>query len=105
MAPLLLAICLGIALGLFVNHSQWKTTLGRLQKFFLLLMLFLLGAKLGADGDIQAHLFTIGIRALVLSSFTVAGSVCTLYCLKLLMIKGAPTGLTRPEKVEEVDSC
>ncbi|NMB26406.1 MAG: lysine exporter LysO family protein [Firmicutes bacterium] len=85
MLPLLLAVCLGIAVGWVSDLSQWNNTIHILTRCFLLLMLFSLGAKLGTSTHIHGNLAAMGLQALVFSILTVAGSILAVYCLSPLL--------------------
>jgi uncharacterized membrane protein YbjE (DUF340 family) len=59
--------------GLLPN--RWTSYIPKLSRGFLLLMLFALGARVGASPEVQAHLASLGFRALVISLATILGSV------------------------------
>lgn len=53
----------------------WKSYIPKLGRGFLLLMLFALGAKVGASREVQSHLAALGFKALVISFAAILGSV------------------------------
>ncbi|NLK09067.1 MAG: lysine exporter LysO family protein [Firmicutes bacterium] len=81
MVPLLLAVCLGAALGWFCDVSKWNARIRRSTRGFLILMLFFLGAQLGINTELHAKMLTLGFRGLMFSIFTIAGSMIAVYFL------------------------
>ena len=67
-----------IALGALVGsrravRGKKLTWLGRLQTVVLILLIFTLGVEIGADEQVVASLGSIGLSALVITLFVLAG--------------------------------
>lgn len=80
MQEIMIAIVAGILLGWFdVFGYKVKLTLSRLSTACLFLMLICLGAKIGCDADLLAHIEVLGWQSLVLGGMTIIGSMLALY--------------------------
>jgi Membrane protein of unknown function (DUF340). len=71
-------ICLGIGIltGILLHKLKWISSI--VEKFTTLviyLLLFTLGLKAGLDKTIMSRLHTLGFTALLISIFTILGSV------------------------------
>ena len=71
--------------GLIVAHIKPKQVsklpIDGIILFSLILLLTVMGARLGVDPDVMGELGTLGINALLLAIFTIAGSVLALMLL------------------------
>ncbi len=66
----------GVVIGWFVRvPSALSSQLGRLASLSLFVMLFALGAQIGSDKTLLDKLGALGLEALVLCLFSIAGSV------------------------------
>ncbi|MFC0877107.1 LysO family transporter [Saccharicrinis sp. FJH2] len=88
MLTILLIFVAGILTGHFVKKrkkiiktSNWLTFIS------VLALLFLLGYEAGHNPQVQAHFDTIGIKALVISLFSVAGSIIFIVIFNRLILK------------------
>ena len=96
MQEILLAIVLGIAIGLFNLLSyKIKFYLSKLSTLCLCTMLFCLGAKIGCDDALLAKLGTLGLQA----GAVAFGAVCGSVALGFLVTKF----IARPADVEAED--
>ena len=96
MQEILLAIVLGIAIGL-LNLLSYKIKVG-LNKFStvcLCTMLFCLGAKIGCDDALLAKLGTLGLQAGAVAFGAVCGSVALVFLVTKF--------IARPADVEAED--
>lgn len=98
MQEIMLAIALGIAVGL-ANLLSYKIKfyLSKLSTLCLCIMLFCLGAKIGCDGALLAKLDTLGVQAGAIAFGAVAGSII---CLGAVI-----KFLARPADTEEETPC
>lgn len=79
-----------IALGALVGsrravRGKELTWLGRLQTVVLILLIFTLGVEIGADEQVVASLGSIGLSALVITLFVLAGSVLAVLLIRKCM--------------------
>ncbi|MFB6343893.1 LysO family transporter [Saccharicrinis sp. FJH62] len=88
MLTILLIFVAGILTGQFVKKqkkiiktSNWLTFIS------VLALLFLLGYEAGHNPQVQAHFDTIGIKALVISLLSVAGSIIFIVIFNRLILK------------------
>ena len=90
-------VLLGSRLSLGERAARW---LGRLQFFSLMVLIVTLGLKLGADDQVIASLGQIGLSALLITVFAMAGSLLCVTLLRRFVLKldrfGRPAG-TGPE--------
>jgi len=75
-----LVLLVAAGLGALVGWNglvpdYWQSYIPRWSRGFLLLMLFALGAKLGASTEVHSHLPALGLKALVISLATMLGSI------------------------------
>ncbi len=81
-------VAAGALLG---SHLRWgeKTSalLGKLQFVCLMVLIVSLGVKLGADDQVIASLGEIGLTALILTVFALAGSVIAVTLLRRFVLK------------------
>lgn len=59
--------------------------IGRLQMTALLLLIFTMGAKIGADERVLSSMGTLGVKALIITFFSLAGSVFAVFVGRKLM--------------------
>lgn len=59
--------------------------LGKLQSVVLILLIFVLGAEIGSDEQVVTSLGTIGLSALVLTVFVLAGSILAVFLVRKCM--------------------
>ena len=88
MLTILLIFVAGILTGHFVKKQKViiKTS-NRLTFISVLALLFLLGYEAGHNPQVQAHFDTIGIKALVISLLSVAGSIVCVFIYNRLILK------------------
>ncbi|MFB6317997.1 LysO family transporter [Saccharicrinis sp. FJH54] len=88
MLTILLIFVAGILTGHIVKKRKGiiKTS-SRLTFLSVLALLFLLGYEAGHNPQVQAHFDTIGIKALVISLFSVAGSIIFIVIYNRLILK------------------
>lgn len=74
------ALLLGFALARFrLLPKGWGRAVNLLGSASLLLLLFVMGLSLGANGELMSSLPTLGLSALLLSFGTVLGSVLLIW--------------------------
>ena len=102
MIPLLVAATLGAIIGWQgLLPNDWNKYTQVLGPAFLLIMIFALGAKLGANTEVQSHLAFLGFKALVISLATILGSVAvTSITIHLLLYRSFPS----PDKEANLNS-
>ena len=67
---------LGILLGwMFRKIEKLEAISGRLTFASIALLLFLLGLGVGANDEVRNHLDTLGLTALLIAVFSIAGSI------------------------------
>jgi len=67
---------LGILLGyIFRKKERLEAISGKLTFVAIALLLFLLGLGVGVNDEIRNHLDTLGLTALLIASFSIAGSI------------------------------
>ena len=70
------SLVVGVLIGWFVRvPSALSSRLGRLASLSLFVMLLALGAQIGSDKGLLDKLGALGLEALVLCLFSIAGSV------------------------------
>lgn len=96
-----------VAVGFFLGSRPALRTrplpwLGRFQTAALLLLIFTLGAELGANDQIVASLGTIGLNAFFITAASMVGSMLAVHPLRRYVLKldkqGRPVGSTQSEK-------
>ena len=70
----------------------------RLTTWSIYALLFLLGLSLGSDDGLVAQAGDIGLRAVVISMASLAGSVAAGWLLQHVLLRGALDGPTAPGK-------
>ena len=86
-------ICLGIGIitGILLHKIKWMAPLlEKLTITAIYLLLFTLGLKAGLDKTITSQLHTLGFTALLISTFTLAGSVFMAWVTYKLFFKDKP---------------
>ena len=102
-SSMMLYLCF-IAAGVFVGARGLKSDkeyrwIGSLQTAALLILIFTMGAKIGADDRVLASIGALGVRALIITVFSVIGSVAAVFAARKLMrldSRGV-RGIRRPE--------
>ena len=79
-----------VAAGIFVGAKVLKPGreykwVSRLQTAALMILIFTMGVNIGADERVLSSVGTLGIRALVVSLCTIAGSVLFVFAGRRLM--------------------
>lgn len=96
-----------VAVGFFLGsrpalRARPLPWLGRFQTAALLLLIFTLGAELGANDQIVASLGTIGLNAFFITAASMVGSMLAVHPLRRYVLKldkqGRPVGSTQSEK-------
>ena len=76
MFNVLIYLGLGIIAGIALHKvKQAASVLEKLTTVAIYLLLFTLGVKAGSDRSITSQLHTLGLTALLISAFAIAGSV------------------------------
>ena len=84
LALVALGVLLGSRPGVRARPLPW---LGRFQTAALLLLIFTLGAELGANEEIVASLGSIGLNALAVTVISMAGSMLAVHALRRHVLK------------------
>ena len=86
----LAVIMLGALVGARASlGDQWKKRLGSIQTACLLLLLGVMGIKIGMDQGVIDSFLQIGYRAIVMSIFTISFSISAVLMGKSLVTGGA----------------
>lgn len=88
-SSMILYLCF-IAAGVFVGAKILKPDkkyrwIGSLQMAALLILIFTMGAKIGADERVLASIGTLGAKALIITVCSIAGSVAAVFAARKLM--------------------
>lgn len=96
-----------VAVGAFLGsrpvlRSRTLPWLGRFQTAALLLLIFTLGAELGANEEIVASLGVIGLNAFLITAAAMAGSLLAVHILRKYILKldkhGQPAGSAQAQE-------
>ena len=96
-----------VAVGAFLGsrpvlRSRTLPWLGRFQTAALLLLIFTLGAELGANEEIVASLGIIGLNAFLITAAAMAGSLLAVHILRKYILKldkhGQPAGSAQTQE-------
>ena len=96
-----------VAVGAFLGsrpvlRSRTLPWLGRFQTAALLLLIFTLGAELGANKEIVASLGVIGLNAFLITAAAMAGSLLAVHILRKYILKldkhGQPAGSAQTQE-------
>lgn len=96
-----------VAVGAFLGsrpvlRSRTLPWLGRFQTAALLLLIFTLGAELGANEEIVASLGVIGLNAFLITAAAMAGSLLAVHVLRKYILKldkhGQPAGSAQAQE-------
>lgn len=80
MIYIMLSLLVGIIIGAFFPPRAWGAKLvNGLTTVGLFLILVAMGAQLGANENVLTNLDQLGMRAVLMASFAVAGSVLMVY--------------------------
>lgn len=86
----LAVIMLGALIGAKASlGDQLKKRLGSIQTACLLLLLGVMGIKIGMDQGVIDSFLQIGYRAIVMSIFTISFSIIAVFMVKRLVTGGA----------------
>ncbi len=69
-------------------NQKLSSRLGDIQTVFLLLLLFIMGIKIGMDDTVVSSFFSIGFSAFVISIFTVSFSILGVFLIRGLLKGG-----------------
>ncbi len=69
-------------------HIKMLKRVGSLQMFFLYMLIFIMGIRLGMNKDVLKAIGDIGFKATVFTVGTLATSVAAVYVVNQLFIKG-----------------
>ena len=84
-----LSLVLGIALGMTINFSEkFKFFNKKLQYLGVLVLLFIMGAKLGLDKTLLINLKPLGFKSLVFAILTSIFSIFMVYLVTAFIYKG-----------------
>jgi len=79
----LISLLIGILIGVIANFSSNFNKISNiLQLFFLALILFIMGYKIGSKKEILNYFGMIGYKAFIISLFSIMGSVFVLYFIR-----------------------
>ncbi len=99
MLTVLILMTAGIAIGMFVNKlPRLIKTADKLISYAIYLLLFLLGISVGLNKRIIENLDTIGLRALLITLGSVAGSVLVAWVLYRFLFQTEKTKEAGNEK-------
>ena len=95
-----------VVLGAFIGsrpgvRSRPMPWLGRFQTAALLLLIFTLGAELGANEEIVSSLASIGLNAFVITITSMIGSMLAVHALRKYILKMDAFGRTAQEAQAE----
>ncbi|HRW62513.1 MAG TPA: LysO family transporter [Bacteroidales bacterium] len=76
MIAVLVLMTLGIVIGWFLHHKEkFLLFTGRLTNWAIYILLFLLGVSVGTNEKILNNFDKIGLQAILITLFAIAGSV------------------------------
>lgn len=79
-------LLIGVLIGHFeIGHKKFVNALGKLQMITLLLILFVMGMRLGGDEQVVASIGEIGLQAFLLASGSIIFSVGFVFLGRKLM--------------------
>ena len=87
----LLILYLGLAFAGYLVGNKWMPRgkkalwVTRIQMMAVVILIFTMGARIGADKTIAASLGSIGWNSLILTLFTMTGSVLAVFLLRNLL--------------------
>lgn len=96
-----------LAIGVFIGsrnavRSRPLPWLGRLQSVALIALIAILGVKIGADDKVISSLGEIGLSALVITVFALAGSLLAVTLVRRLLRLDSQGRTTSQREDEEV---
>lgn len=78
----------GILLGyIFRKKDKLEAISGKLSYVAIALLLFLLGLGVGVNKEIRSHLDSLGLTALLIAAFSIAGSIFMAWIIWKLFYK------------------
>lgn len=85
----LLMLIIGIVIGYKeISHKRLLEGLDKLQMVALLILLGVMGVRIGADQEVLSSIEVIGLRGLVFALVTIAFSVAPVYIYSRYFMKG-----------------
>lgn len=73
---ILALLCGGILAGRLLNRKREVIrTFDRLTTWSIYLLLFLMGVSIGTNQEIMANLSSLGLKAIIIAAFSLAGSI------------------------------
>ena len=87
-----LILYLGIlVLGGFVGYKdkiseKLEANLDTIQSICLLFLLFVMGITIGINEEVMTNLFSIGLKAFIISIFTILFSIAFVYIIKRFIV-------------------
>lgn len=75
MVTIFLCLLSGIGIGVALRRVPNVTIIGKLMSGVIFVLLFLLGKSVGKDPHIMNNLASIGLKAFIITSSAIAGSV------------------------------
>lgn len=91
MISIILTMLAGTGLGYLLRNVKIMKKCGLAVSVVIWIMLFSLGLKIGADRELTGNLSGIGLHALVLAAFGVAGSIIAATIVYKLLFKEKQT--------------
>ncbi len=85
MDMVIIAMLIGICLGVAIFPKKWAKANSRIQMAFVLLILFSMGMGLGGNAHFFENVKEAGLQALGLSLATIGGSVLLVYIFTRLV--------------------
>lgn len=73
-------------------HQKLIRRAGSIQLFFLYVLIFIMGLRIGLDRDIIDAIYSIGFRAGIYSIFTISISALMVFIVSKFIIRSHPKG-------------
>ena len=92
MAVVLILLSLGILFGRLVRHKKFSLRLiDKITLWSIYLLLFLMGISIGCNKEIVSNLSKLGVTALIITAFSLAGSILLSILVYRLFFKSIKT--------------
>lgn len=102
MTGLLISLFAGILIGIFKIFPEKHLGLnGKIQILSLIILLFTMGASIGANKDLLSNISTMGIKALMFAVLTSVFSIGILYLFTKTILVVKSDGCDDEERLEE----
>ena len=76
MIIILILLAAGILVGRLLRHKPISLkAIDRISTYAIYLLLFLIGISIGANKEIVSNLSSLGLKALIITAFSLAGSI------------------------------